>query len=159
MPEQYTRSEAVAWEFVQSSVGRGLSATAGLAEYRAGGGHIRTQDWYSIFRGAQDADYAAELSARLPDYLTVRSEAFQYTPWKMQEEFIAKAKVTVKDAYGNVYTDIWRTVESSENMTMKDWRDSVTQYLRNDKSIPDIQDVEISEMEFFTTGEWGTGFA
>jgi len=157
MPERYTTSMAVAWEYVLNATQRGLTATAGLNEYRAGGGKIRTSDWYYLYRGAQDSAYAQELSARLPDYLYIDRGAYMWTPVPYQEDYVAKVKVTAWDSEGNVYPSFWRTVERSSNTTRAQWKIDIADYVEHDRSIPDLTDVYIEEIQFFTHEPWGTG--
>ncbi len=157
MAERYTTSEAVAWEFVLNASSRGMTATSALQEYRAGGGHIRNQDWYFLFRATQDAAYSRELSSRLPDYFTVNKDAYQWTPVGFEMPYVAKVKVTARDSEGNVYASFWRTIERTTNTTRAGWEQQAVAYLQQDKTIPDIQEVDIEEMEFFTTEAWGVG--
>lgn len=159
MPERYTTSEAVAWEYVLNARSRELSATQALREYRAGGGHIRDSDWYYLYRSAADAEIATELSNRLPDYLYPTRDSFMYTPVNYQKPYVVKVKVTAVDSEGNVYPSFWRTIESNRNLKNKDWREAAIDYLTHDKSIPDITDVEIEEVMYFTTEEWGVGYS
>ena len=158
MAERYTTSEAIAWEYVLNARSRELSATEALRQYRSGGGHIRDADWYFLYRSAADAEYAQELSQRLPEYLYPSRDAFQYTPWRMEEKYIVKARVTARDSEGNIYPSFWRTVESGHNLTMKQWKEAVVDYLTHDPSIPDITDVDIESLTFYTTEEWGIGY-
>lgn len=154
---EFTTSQALAWQYVQSGVERGLSATSALQQYRGGGGAIRTADWYYLYRGAQDADYAQELSARLPDYLTIGRDAYQYSPTRYELPYIMKVKVTATDSEGYVYASFWRTIERNSNTTRAQWEQQAIAYLRNDKSIPDLVNVDIEEVRFFTTEMWGQG--
>jgi len=145
---RWTEGMLGAWNYAREAVERGMSGNASLKEFRAGGGHVRTQDWYTLYRGAEDAGYQAEIAARLPQTYTVPGGAF----WEVDVKYTSKYQMhyganTVTDE-GEVITDIWRTVQSDIPLTMTEWRALAVKNLRLDKSIPGIQEVEITGIDW-----------
>lgn len=82
---------------VASAIKQGISRTAGLREYRAAGGAIRTQTWYRLWGEAEEA-----LAGRLDETLApldAPPTRAELTPWSTSrsENFATQVEVFVRD--------------------------------------------------------------
>lgn len=61
-----TPESEYATNYIASAIRRGLGPTAGLREYRAGGGTIRTQTWFRHFNVVREAVAKRDLVGNAP---------------------------------------------------------------------------------------------
>ncbi|MBU1621897.1 MAG: hypothetical protein KJ604_20770 [Gammaproteobacteria bacterium] len=109
-----------AWSYTLSAVDRGMTATAGLADYRDGGGVIRTADWYSLTALAREARDAGDLVQGLPFETPIPGQAYATVDLDYGQKYVVTADVNYVDqATGEI---VRRTV-TVENDEQRSWID------------------------------------
>ena len=95
---QWSSSMVSAWQYAVSGVERGMTATEALADYRSGGGAIRTQDWYYLSREAQGARARGEIVAGLPFEQPIPSSAYTTVDMDYGQKYVVIQEATYTDA-------------------------------------------------------------
>lgn len=145
---QWTPAMHEAYPYVHMYLERGLSGAEALREYRAGGGSIRTQDWYTLARELSVSKEYSGYIPRLAPWSTIPSSWASYEPLNYNREYVLKVKVTATDAFGNVWPDLHRYIESDRALTKREWWDAIRDALETDRTIPDITSFEILDTEY-----------
>ena len=63
---QWSPSQKNAFGFVRRAVSEGLSGRAGLRAFRAGGGHIGNEYWFSLYKTAFNVEGWKETIKQVP---------------------------------------------------------------------------------------------
>lgn len=142
-----------AWTYVLSSVSRGLSGAEGLRQYRAGGGAIRTQDWYTLRRTAQAAFQEAEAISVRPRGLPVPPEAFTETDWDYRQNFVSIIEVVGRDRVTGARVTRTITVESDELLTLEEWAEAGLDIMEAEAENYGIENFAIGRMFFYKRAE------
>jgi len=148
MAENWTGSQKEAWSYARSAAGQETTATGALREYRAGGGSIRSQDWYSVYRTAEESIYVGKFAEKLPDSYTIPANLVPLVDVRYQERYQAHVTVSTMDAQGRIYHDVSRIVQSNKSLTMGEWKQAITDSIQADRSIPSLIEVEITDIQF-----------
>ena len=148
MAVKWTEAQREAWQYARAGIAAGTPTSLALAEYRAGGGHIRDADWYSLYKGALQAAYVGEWATKLPDSYTISRDIIQPVDIRYQEKFQVHVKVTVRDAAGNVYPETYRIVQSDKVLTLGEWKNAIRESVQADRTIPGVTEIEIESFQF-----------
>lgn len=118
--DYFTESQRQAWGYAEYGVNNKYTMTGALAEYRAGGGKIRTQSWLDIWHtlaeGKQDWDTVNlyKPTDTLPAYL------YTPTPINYRDRYTVRAKGLIVDAAGNFMGETYRQLSFSNRMTKQE---------------------------------------
>jgi len=114
MPEQiqWSASQKRAWWYAQSAQERGLSATAALREYRAGGGRIGTDYWFQLYRGVRWIETGSESIMDLPEFYKIPETFMLDVPFRYRQEYVYTTKVFGIDPETGLPAERHVTVES-----------------------------------------------
>jgi len=113
----WTSSQKRAFSYIQSAVKRGMTATAGLSQYRAGGGAIRDSSWFGLFRETFAQVGVRENILRIPETYTIPDSMFQETDFDFRSKYVAQMKVRGYCPELEQRITKWVTVESDELVT------------------------------------------
>ena len=133
---RWTKSQKMAAGFSWSAASKGLSQAAGLAEYRAGGGAIRTADWNELFRSSFAIVGWREDIATVPLHWQIPERMFetQDIDWTSKYNFIAEVK------YFNTATQAWETKHIQagfdELPTHAEWRAEALRRMQQEEASP-----------------------
>lgn len=122
MPDQWTKSQKIAFAFVQSGVSRQLNATDALKQYRAGGGAIRDSSWYSLYKQEFAATGTRENIKQIPVTYTIPDAMFERVDWDLREPYTMVMKVHGWSEELQRHITKWVTVESNILLTKAEWR-------------------------------------
>lgn len=118
---QWSSSQKQAFPYIQQAVGLGLTATAGLAQYRAGGGKIRDAWWGSLFRLEFSYSGVRDNVVKIPMTYTVPETMFEPVDYDFRNEYVMQMKVRgYSKELGQTVTR-WITVEADELQTKQEW--------------------------------------
>jgi len=118
---RWTSAMRQAWSYVVSAVDRDMSPTSALREYRAGGGAIRTQDWYWEYNVAKEAASTFEAIERLPLSFPIPDIAFTTVDMKWARKYNVVADVSWVDAATGETVRQAITVQSDEVIPLEEW--------------------------------------
>jgi hypothetical protein len=141
----WTTAQKEALPYVYMYLERGMTGAEALKQYRAGGGHIRTQDWYAVAREVATAHDFSGYIPRLVPWSTIPKAWASEEDVEYSKQYVLKVKVTATDIYGNVYPDLYRYIESDTELTKREWFDKIKDALATDPTLPDLTDYELQE--------------
>lgn len=119
---KWSASQQTAFAFVRRAVTEGTSARAGLRAYRAGGGHIGNEYWFSLYKTAFNIDGWKETIKQVPETYNIRENMFTETDFDFREEYVMQMRVSgYSEEIGQRITK-WVTVESDKIITKREWR-------------------------------------
>jgi non-ribosomal peptide synthetase component F len=114
-----------AWGSVQQAVAEDLTGAESLRQYRAGGGSIRTQDWYQLTRLATEALEAPYRASLLPSEMVIPESAFV----PVDQDFSAKLKFKQEIYYTDPKTGERArkvvSVMSDEALPLELWQEEI----------------------------------
>lgn len=150
MPESiFSGAQARAWPIIEAGVSEGMSASQALSEYRSGGGHIRTQDWYRAYRMYEGSSKEWERLTYIKNTDSVPASMFGESPYNFAQRYVVQYKAYITNADTGEREQVYRQVESDRLLTWTEWQDAMKKNLIEDVSSP-AQDVSfISEIHFF----------
>ena len=134
----WTSSQKKAFSYIQSAVERGMTATKGLSEYRAGGGAIRDSSWYGLFKVTFGQVGVRENVLRIPETYTIPESMFQPTDFDFRSKYVAQMKVRGYCPELEQRITKWVTVESDELVTKREWRYGAQQAVDAGLGAPDF---------------------
>lgn len=118
---RWSHSQELAFAFVRKGVESGLSGRAALKEYRAGGGHIGNESWFSLYKSAFNISGYRETIKQVPMTYDIRKTMFTDVDFDFREEYVMQMKVTgFSEDIGQRVTK-WVTVESPNIITKQEW--------------------------------------
>jgi hypothetical protein len=106
-------------------VEHGLGQTAGLEDYRGGGGHIANEYWADIYHLARDTYETGELAIGQPWATPIPGSVYTRTGYDYGEEYVVTVSVRFMDAYTGEWTNRTFTVESNEPLAWDEIEDEV----------------------------------
>jgi hypothetical protein len=118
----WSQSQKDAFSYIRRSVSEGISATSALKQYRDGGGSIRDNLWYSLYKETFSQEGWRETVAKLPVTYTVTDKMFQETDWDFREQYIMQMKVSGYSTELGQRITKWVTVENDTILTKQEWR-------------------------------------
>jgi len=112
-----------AWGYVFESIVDELSGAESLLQYRAGGGSVRTQDWYYLRRTAGDV-YAKSRSAEgWESTLTLPESVYTETNLDMAMPYKATAEATYIDPVSGLRKHRSVSVLDTESKSFEEWEE------------------------------------
>lgn len=121
LSEHWTDSQKNAWGYAQQGIGEGLSGRSALKQYRAGGGHIGNELWFSIYKTAYNIAGWKKTIADVPMTYTVRANMFTDVDMDFREEWVMRAKVSGFSTDIGKRVTKWVQVESDKLLTKQEW--------------------------------------
>lgn len=82
-----------AWQYAVAGVEAGATATATYADFLAGGGHIRTSDWYYLSRQATASKLTGDLVQGLPFETPIPSQAYTTVETDYGQKYVTVADI------------------------------------------------------------------
>jgi hypothetical protein len=120
--DTWSLSQKVAFPYIQSAINQGLNATESLEQYRQGGGSIRDNLWYSLFRETFGQIGVTDKIQNLPMSYKVSDPMFQEVDWDLRGTYAIQMKVSGYSEELGMRLTKWITVESDELLTKKEWQ-------------------------------------
>jgi len=145
----WTSSQKKAFSYVQSAVERGMTATAGLAQYRSGGGAIRDSSWFGLFKETFAQVGVRENILKIPETYTIPDSMFQESDFDFRSKYVAQMKVTGYSEELKQRITKWVTVESDQLVTKAEWRYGAQQAIDGKLGSPDFIIDRIIEWQTF----------
>lgn len=140
MPEElgWKPAQKQAAAYAWSAASEGLTQSAGLEQYRLGGGAIRTADWNEVFQAAFRIVGWREDIRTVPLHWDIPERMF--TPmdidWTQKFNFVAEVEYFNKD------TQSWETKHvqagADELITHREWREEVLTRLEMELESPNV---------------------
>ena len=124
-----------------------MTATAGLSEYRSGGGAIRDSSWFRVFRETFAQVGVRENILRIPETYVIPDSMFQKTDFDFRSKYVAQMKVTGYSEELHQRITKWVTVESDELVTKREWRYGAQQAIDAGLGSPDFIIDRITEWQ------------
>jgi hypothetical protein len=114
---EWTKSQQIAYPYIENAINRGLSASQGLQEYRQGGGSIRDSLWYSLFRETYSYTAVPDKIEAIPGTYTIPETMYQPVDWDLRSKYAIRMEVVgySHDIGANITK--WVTVESDKLLT------------------------------------------
>jgi len=116
-----------AWDWAVSSLERGLTVAQGVAEYRAGGGHIATSDWNYLRARAREAAATSEEAETLPFTDILPESVYSHVDIDYGQKYVGVATVSYRDATTGETVKRHVTVESDYSLSMDAWTDNIVE--------------------------------
>lgn len=135
-------------QYVHQGQNLGLSGSESLRQYRAGGGTIRTQDWFQLQRNAAVAEGYSEYIPRLRQEMTIPKAWGEVEDLGYAQKYIMKYELDVVDAFGKVHSGVKRYVESDESLTMSEWSNELALTLYEDKTIAGMSSYTVHDVSY-----------
>lgn len=127
-----------------------MSATAGLADYRAGGGSIRTADWYSLARLAREAQATGDLVAGQPWVTPIPGQAYTESGYDYSERYTVVADVTYTDSETGELMKRQVAVQSTEIGTWDDIQSSIEEAMGKYGEVDVSAGITVTRARFYT---------
>jgi len=137
------------WQYALQSVNMEMSGAAGLAAYRAGGGSIRTQDWYQLTRWANDAYSKAEVAEDFWRAIPLPEAVYAATPFELREPYKMTAEVRFFNAQTNKYERHWYSVADQETKSRDLWMSALNIALERYGDFMDLGTVQVTRTMFW----------
>jgi len=118
---QWSTSQETAFGFVRRAVADGMSGRAGLTAYRAGGGHIGNEYWFSLYKSAFNINGYRETIKQVPMTYNVRDTMFTDVDFDFREEYVMQMKVRGWSEELGMNITKWVTAESDKIITKQEW--------------------------------------
>ena len=139
-----------AWQYATSAIERGMSATAGYRDYTAGGGAIRTSDWYALTRLARDAQATGDLVAGQPWATPIPGAAYTESGYDYRERYTVVANVTYTDMATGELMKRQVAVQSDEIGTWDDIEASITEAMGKYGEVDTSEGITVTRARFYT---------
>lgn len=118
---QWSPSQKNAFGFVRRAVSDGMSGRAGLRAFRAGGGKIGNEYWFSLYKTAFNIEGWKESIKQVPMTYNVRENMFTDSDLDWTEEFVVQMKVSGYSPEQDRRLTRWVTIESDKIITKQEW--------------------------------------
>jgi hypothetical protein len=139
-----------AWPYATSAIERGMSATAGYRDYEAGGGTIRTSDWFALARLARDAQATGDLVAGQPWVTPIPGQAYTESGYDYSERYTVVADVTYVDTASGALMKRQVAVQSDEIGTWDDTEASITEAMGKYGEVDVSAGITVTRARFYT---------
>lgn len=147
-PTNWTNSQVRAYEYIESAVSQGIASTAALNQYRAGGGAIRTQDWYVAFSRLSTSAQAWGDVNYLQGEDTLPESIFAASPNKYANNYVASFAASIKDKFTGKNVKIFRQIGFDTRLTKGELFQAIDDFLTQDVSQPAASVNFITELHF-----------
>ena len=151
MPAEPRWSPAMhtSWQYALRAVNDELSGAAGLRAFRAGGGAIRTQDWYQLTRWANDAYDRAEVAEDFWRGMPLPEGVYTPTTWELREEYKMTAEVRYFNTATQRYERHWYSVADNNTTSREQWMASLDQKLKRYGEYMDEKSITVTRTMFW----------
>lgn len=156
-PERWTSSMLDAWRYAVSAIEHGMTSTAGLLDYRGGGGIIRSQDWHALSGLAREAQATGDLVAGQPWETPIPGAAYTVVDLDYGHEYVAVADVSYEDLATGKRIRRTVTIESDEIVTWRDLEAAIQEVVDKYGVVGGAEAVSIERVRLFTPSwikEW-----
>jgi len=137
------------WGYVLSGIESGLSGAESLLQYRAGGGHIRTQDFYNLRRSGIEAYGTQERVAGLPGEMPIPGVAHTDIDWDYGKEYVCVAEMKGTDPVTGDHVTREITSLSSETHTLSEWEGAIMERNEDAEDASRTETPEIGRLWFY----------
>ena len=137
-----------AWQYAIKSVGEGLSGAEGLRQFRAGGGSIRTQDWYRLTRWGYEVDQSEVNAQEGIRWATLPEEVYVQAPFRFREEYKMIAQIRFTNPQTGFREDFYVSCLDNDTKSMDMWDSHLDVILSNYGLAMDMEDVVIRKRVF-----------
>ena len=120
--DQWTKSQIGAFPYIQQGVGLGMTATDALIDYRAGGGKIGNELWFSLFKQEFSFSGVRENIIKIPMTYTVPDSMFEPVDYDFREQYVMQMKVRGFSSELDMWVTRWVTAESDTMLTKQEWQ-------------------------------------
>ena len=148
-PLDWTNSQTRAWQYIESAIDSGTNASTALRDYRAGGGAIRTQDFYVAYNRLSTSSESWGTLAYMHDFDTLPESMFSASPMKYQNNYVASFKTSIVDRFTGQSKVMYRQVGFDNRLTKDELYNQMIDSLKEDKSSPATSVNYITELHFF----------
>lgn len=149
MLQEWTKAETTAWEYIESAISSGIKASSALKQYRAAGGSIRTQNWYSTYNKLESSANEWNTLKYLNKRDTVPESLYADTPNKYQNKYVTKFTVSIIDEFTGKPVTLNRQVGFDNRPTLQELDSVMNEYMQEDKSQPAERVVYITDLKFY----------
>lgn len=149
----WSDSQRQAWSYVKEGAESGLNATEALKEYRAGGGSIRNDSWYELYRDYKAGGERWDTVGYMQPGDHIPESMYVITDLNYQQKYIANVGVHYVDGNGVAGTQ-YITIESNERHTVSGITAAVADIMGHYETDEVESYGSISEMEFFEAAGW-----
>jgi len=137
------------WQYALRAVNEELSGAAGLAAFRAGGGAIRTQDWYQLTRWANTAYDKAEAAEDFWRAIDLPEDVYAATPFQLREEYKMTAEVRFWNTTTKKYERHWYSVADNESKSRELWMSALNIAMERYGEFMDLSTVTVTKTMFW----------
>lgn len=145
----WTPAQRQAWDYVKSGQGEDMTQTGALQAYRAGGGHIRTQDWGTLWHRYDEGVAQWDRLYQFKAGDVVPESLFTVVDINYAQRYTMTFKASIRDESGNIVHSVYRQVESDRLMTMAQWQASAAETLLEDPSQYSTELISLEDVQFF----------
>lgn len=139
-----------AWQYAVSSVERGMTATEGYQDYYAGGGAIRTSDWYYLARQARESMATGDVVAGQPWATPIPGQAYTTSGYDYGEKYVTVADVQYFDLETEELVKRTVTVENDELTPWSETEDAIQDVVDRYGVLGGAAGVDIVRARFYT---------
>lgn len=125
MSSFFTVSQVKAYSYILSSVEKNLSASQALKFFRQGGGAIRTQDWYSLYKTVKQGYELHETLYTLTAKQIIPESWYIESPYKYHQKYNIVAEVLIYDKTNDTYYEKYVSLQSSRRLTLNTILDKI----------------------------------
>jgi hypothetical protein len=149
MLTDFTKSERMAWQYIESAVNQGINATKALTAYRDNGGKINTQKWYADYNKIESSAKEWNTLRYLKPTDTLPESLFLDTPNKYQNKYVVKFTASIRDQFTGEPVTLSRQVGFDNRPTLQELESIAEDYLTEDKSQPASVVIYTTELKFY----------
>jgi len=139
-----------AWQYAVSAIERGMTATAGYEDFRAGGGAIRSSDWYYLCGQARSSQASGDLVQGLPFETPIPGAAYTSVDIDYGQKYVAVADVKYTDLATGQVTRRSVTIEADEVSPWLSIEDDIQNVVDKYGVVGGAGAVEILRTRFYT---------
>lgn len=139
-----------AWQYAVSAAEHGMTPTEGYRDYTAGGGQIRTSDWYYLASQAREAKAIGDIVAGQPWATPIPGQAYTTSGYDYGEKYVAVADVQYFDLETGEIVKRTVTVESNELSPWTEVEDAIQDVVDRYGVLGGAAGVEIVRARFWT---------
>ena len=149
-PGRWTSSMLGAWQYAVSAIERGMTATAGYEDFRAGGGAIRSSDWYYLCGQARESQSSGDLVQGLPFETPIPGAAYTTVDIDYGQKYVAVADVKYTDLATGQIVRRAVTIEGDEVSPWLSIEDDIQNVVDKYGVVGGAGAVEILRTRFYT---------
>jgi len=137
------------WQYALRAVNEELSGAVGLRAFRAGGGEIRTQDWYQLTRWANEAYDRADAAEDFWRAIDLPESVYQPTPFQLREAYKMTAEVRYFNPTEGKYERHWYSVADTQSKSRELWMSALNIAMERYGEFMDLSTVTVTKSMFW----------